>query len=598
MNNTRNFVIISHIDHGKSTLADRLLELTKTVEARKMREQVLDQMDIERERGITIKMQPVRMSYTLGAVTYHLNLIDTPGHVDFSYEVSRALTAVEGAILLVDATKGVQAQTLSVLAMAKAAGLVIIPAVNKIDLPSARVEGVKDEVAALLSCAPEGILEISGKTGQGVPELLSALIAQVPPPKGDPKASPRALVFDFEYSTHMGIVIYVRMFDGVIKRTDSLTLVAAKEIFTAHEVGVFAPERVVAESLSAGGIGYIVTGVKKAGIASVGDTITSPRDPRPPFPGYMSPKPVVWASVYPESQDDFSTLSQSLSRLKLSDPALTFEEEASPTLGRGFRCGLLGMLHLEIVMERLRREFNLELLVTTSTVIYELEDEKTGKREVVYSPAFFPEDTKGFKIFEPWVAIRIITPHEYLGPIMQLCFEHEAVVSATDGFGENRLSLSAEIPLRELMRNFFDELKSVSSGFASLAYEPLGLRKADVAKLQIFVAEEEVPTLSRIVSRRQIERDGEALVERLRDLLPREQFAFKIQAHALGRIIASRAVSALRKDVTGALYGGDITRKMKLLEKQKKGKKRMRRTGRVHIGSDVLMRVMRSGGRD
>ena len=594
-NNLRNFTIIAHIDHGKSTLADRLLEITNTIEKRKMREQVLDKMELERERGITIKMQPVRMNYTLNATPYTLNLIDTPGHIDFSYEVSRALRAVEGSILLVDATQGVEAQTLSVLGMAKELGLTIIPVVSKIDSPLAMVKEVKEEMGKMLSCPIESIIEVSGKTGEGVEVLLEEIIKIIPPPKTNntTENNLRALVFDFEYSNHKGIVVFIRIVDGTIKKGDDLFFVAAGERFQANEVGIFSPDQIPRESLSAGEIGYIVTGLKKSDIASVGDTITLFRNQQAPLSGYMNPRPVVWASVYTESQDDFPILKSSLGKLKLSDPSLSFEEETSGSLGRGFRCGFLGMLHLEIITERLKREFGLSLITATPSINYEVIG-NDGSKKIIYSPALFPDHGSYQKVFEPWISIKIITPGEYLGNVMQILYEHEAKIGDSETWGDKRTAVNANMPLRELMRNFFDELKSASSGFASLSYEITGSKEADVVRLDILIAEEVVPAFSRVISKGRVEEDGRSAVERLHAVLPKQLFVVKIQAKSLGRIIASETLSAMRKDVTAKLYGGDITRKMKLLEKQKKGKKKMKDRGRVDIPHDVFLKMMRS----
>lgn len=591
----RNFSIIAHIDHGKSTLADRMLELTGTVEKRKMKEQVLDSMELERERGITIKMQPVRMPFVVGGESYELNLIDTPGHIDFSYEVSRSLKAVEGVVLLVDATQGVQAQTFTVLDMARTEGLVIIPVMNKIDLPVARPAEVREEIVNLLKCAPEDILAVSGKTGEGVAELLATLVARIPPPKSLHQAGTRALVFDFEYSTHKGVIVYARVLDGEIKKGDQLIFAALQEKFTVLETGIFSPEKQVSSSLSAGEIGYIVTGIKKASEAKVGDTIVTPNLLLPAVPGYMTPRPVVWASIYPAGQDDFPALKQALERLQLSDSSLSFEEETSGSLGRGFRCGFLGMLHLEIITERLRREFNLDLVVATPTISYEVENLTTGVKEMVYSPQLFPEDTKNYRIREPWVEVKIISPASYLSPIIQLLHEHEAEILNTETFGDQRTSLDLLMPLRELMRNFFDEIKSATSGFASLSYTLVDLRPADVVKMDVLIGEELIPAFSRIVSRRRVEREAQDTAERLKNLIPRQLIVIKIQVQALGRILAARSISAMRKDVTDYLYGGDITRKMKLREKQKKGKKKMQRMGKVNIPPEVFLKMMKTG---
>lgn len=596
LKNIRNFSIIAHIDHGKSTLADRMLEITHTVEARKMRDQVLDSMELERERGITIKMQPVRMEYSSKGENFVLNLIDTPGHVDFSYEVSRALKAVEGSILLVDSTQGVQAQTLTTLAMARSGGLRIIPVLSKIDSPLARIEEVKEEVVNLLDCDPDEILQVSGRTGEGVENLLQEIIKRVPEPKqefpGDENL--RALVFDFKYSNHKGVIVFIRLLDGKVKKGDSLNFAVSGEKFTALEVGTFSPEETPREFLAAGDTGYIVTGIKKPGIASVGDTITKSSNPLTALPGYMQPMPVVWASVFPEDADDFAVLKLALGKLKLSDSSFSYEEESSGSLGRGFRCGFLGMLHLEIITERLKREFNLNLVITTPSIIYEV-IHNNGKREKIYSPYFFPDDGEIKMIYEPWVAVKIISPVQYLGNIMQILFDHEAEVGETENFGDNRSSISVKMPLRELMRNFFDELKSTSSGYGSISYEIAEMREANVTRLDILVADEVVPAFSKVISKKRAEEEAEVSVLKLEGLLPRQMFTLKIQGKALGRIISSRTLSGMKKDVTAHMYGGDITRKMKLREKQKKGKKRMKEHGQVNIPQDVFLKMMRSG---
>jgi GTP-binding protein LepA len=597
MDHIRNFSIIAHIDHGKSTLADRMLEITGTIEKRKMMAQVLDSMELERERGITIKMQPVRMKYKLGAKDYIMNLIDTPGHIDFSYEVSRALLAVEGSILLVDATQGVQAQTLTTLGMAREAGLVIIPVLSKIDSPLARVDEIKEEIVELLGTKPEDILLVSGKTGEGVAELLEAVVERVPPPKKDPNISNtfRSLVFDFKYSNHRGVIVFVRALSGSAKKTDNLIFKIADKKFQALEVGVFMPEETQTDSLSEGEIGYIVTGIKEPGVVSVGDTVSIATDTLPALPGYQKARPVVWASIYPESQDDFTLLRQALLKLKLSDSAFSFEEESSGVLGRGYRCGFLGMLHLEIITERLRREFDVPLIITLPSITY-IVKYKTGATETIYTPSFFPEDHLIESVREPWVKATIITPPDYLGALLKLLHDHEAEVGETDSFGDLRTSITFNMPLRELMRGFFDKLKSVTSGFASISYDIEGEREADVTRLDILVADESVPAFAKVISRRQVEIEAETSVEKLANALPRQMFTLKIQAVALGRIISSRTLSGMKKDVTQHMYGGDITRKMKLREKQKKGKKKMaeRGKGSVTIPQDVFLKMMRS----
>lgn len=593
----RNFSIIAHIDHGKSTLADRLLEITGTIEKRKMQEQVLDSMELERERGITIKMQPVRMKYKLDGVDYIMNLIDTPGHIDFSYEVSRALKAVEGSILLVDATQGVQAQTLTTLNMARESGLVIIPVVSKIDSPLARTDEVKLEIAQLLNVSLDTILGVSGKTGEGVPELLEELVRRVPAPKSESLDKDfRSLVFDFQYSNHRGVTVYTRVMDGSIKKGDTVIFRVANETFIANEVGIFSPDETPRDSLSAGEIGYIVTGVKEPGIASVGDTITMVRSALAPLPGYMKPSPVVWASIYPESQDDLTLLRQALGRLSLSDSAFTYEEESSGTLGRGFRCGFLGMLHLEIITERLRREFNLNLVVTTPSITYTVTF-KNGKKTIIYSPPLFPEEGDIAKIEEPWVELKIITPNDYIGPLTQIIFEHEGTADHMETWGAGRTSITVNMPLRELMRNFFDGVKSVSSGYASISYVPTIIKVADVQRLDILIGEEVVPAFTRIVARNKAYDEAEAAVEKLEKILPKQLFVTKIQGKAGGRILSSRTLAALKKTVTAHLSGGDISRKKKLWNIQKEGKKRMleRGQGDINIPQDVFVKMMRMG---
>ena len=596
-----------------------------------MRDQVLDSMELERERGITIKMQPVRMHYKHGDEEYLLHLIDTPGHIDFSYEVSRALTAVEGAVLLVDATQGVQAQTLTTLRSARELGLVIVPAVSKIDSPLANVEDTILQVATLLEISPSEVLMCSGRTGEGVEELLKAVITRVPPPRdtarggesvasmnlvpqsssGSPElahasvqgsrlsashvsSSPRALIFDFQYSDHQGVIVYVRMFEGSAKKGDTLEFAANGRKFNALEVGSFAPTPTpLAEGLTAGSIGYIVTGIKEPGLARVGDTVRANLSNTPALPGYAEPRPVVWASVYPESQDDFVLLRQALSRLRLSDSSLSFEEEASGSLGRGYRCGFLGMLHLEIVTERLHREFSLTLVVTTPTITYEIETAQ-GVRKAIYSPIQFPDFGQITKIWEPFVSAEIVLPVAYVGALMPVLYEHEAMVETTENFSEGRVLVRAVMPLRELMRNFFDKLKSLSQGYGSISYKLQELRVADVARLDLLVAEELVPAFSRIVARHRAQEEAEAAVEKLYGILPRQMFATKIQGMALGRIMSSRTLSAMSKDVTQHMYGGDITRKMKLREKQKKGKAKMKDRGRVNIPGDVFLKMVKS----
>ena len=589
----RNFSIIAHIDHGKSTLSDRMLEVTGTVEARKMQEQVLDSMDLERERGITIKMQPARMLYSKDGVEYELNLIDTPGHIDFSYEVSRALKAVEGVLLLVDSTQGVQAQTLSVLQMAKDLNLTIVPVLTKVDVPHANVEEVTEEVMQLIGCEREEILCASGKTGEGVPEVLNAICERIPAPEASKVDSYRGLIFDFQYSNHRGIIVYQRVFDGMVKKGDQLKFAMSGKTFQALEVGVLSPEELPTGELSEGEIGYIVTGIKEPGVANVGDTLVHAKDGAEPLSGYQEVPPVVWASVFPESQDDFTILKQALDRLQLSDSSLSYEEESSGVLGRGFRCGFLGMLHLEIVTERLRREFNVELVITAPSISYEI-TYPDGKVLEVYAASRFPDHGERVTIREPWILGQIILPPDYMGNVMKLLFDHEASVIDTEVFGDGRTLLAVEMPLRELMRGFFDKLKNASSGYASLSYEIAELRPAAVTRMDILVAEEVIPAFSRVVGVARAEEEAKAVTEKLYRTLPQQQFATKIQARVNGHLTATKKLSATRKDVTAKLYGGDITRKKKLLEKQKKGKAKAlaHGTGNVHIPSEVFMKMV------
>jgi len=589
----RNFCIVAHIDHGKSTLADRMLELTGTIEKRKMREQVLDAMELERERGITIKMTPVRMDHTLHSTPYILNLIDTPGHIDFSYEVSRSLKAVEGVVLLVDATQGIQAQTITTLEMAQSMGLVIIPVVSKIDSPLAETEKVKAEIAETLECPKDSVLGVSGKTGEGVQELFREIIIRIPAPKAyKEKEAPQALVFDFEYSPHQGIIVYVRLFQGVLKKGDQLLFAVTGEKFASLEVGIFTPGPLSKETLEAGEIGYIVTGIKEPSKALVGDTVTRAKEGTTPLSGYERPQPVVWASLYPESQDDFVVLRKALARLKLTDASLVYEEEVSASLGRGFRAGFLGMLHLEIIVERLKREFDVPLILTTPSIIYEVEY-KNDTKEKIYSPSLFPDKGTYERVYEPIILMKVITPTAYVSELLQVLHKHEATVQGSQSFGTTRVLYSAEMPLRELMRGFFEELKRISSGYASFSYEHMGLREANVVRLDILVAEEVVPALSQVVAEGKVYEEARRVVERLYTVLPKELFAVKIQGRAHGRILSSKTLSALRKDVTGYLYGGDITRKRKLWEKQKRGKKKLKERGRVTISQDVFLKILK-----
>ncbi len=590
----RNFSIIAHIDHGKSTLSDRLLERTGTISARDMKDQVLDSMDLERERGITIKMQPVRMLYKYNNEDYILNLIDTPGHIDFSYEVSRALEAVEGCLLLVDSTQGVQAQTLTTLEMAQNLGRVIIPVMTKIDSPLSRPDEVRTELAELLGIDGSTIMSVSGKTGEGVDELLKIIIEKVPEPKElNSSDAPQALVFDFKYSEHKGIVVFVRVTKGQFSKNMSLKLIGVNEAFNPIEVGILAPRELKQDVIYAGQIGYIVTGIKKPGVASVGDTITDIKKPAEQLPGYTETKPVVWASIYPESQDDFGSLKTALERLHLEDAAFKFEEETSLVLGRGYRTGFLGMLHMEIITERLKREFDIDLIITLPSIAYNIIRKGSDEEEVVYTPIEFPEEDAA-KVLEPWVMVRIILPIEYLSPLMPLLYDHEAEIMDTINFGSGRNEIAMVMPLRELMRGFFDKLKSASSGYASIAYEFAEYREADVVRMDILINNEIVPAFCRIIARRRIDEEARKSVETLKEHMPRQQINIKMQARALGRIIAAESINAFRKDVTQHMYGGDITRRMKLWEKQKKGKKKMQEAGHVNIPHEVFLKMIRN----
>lgn len=596
----RNFCIIAHIDHGKSTLADRLIELTHTVEDRKMKEQLLDQMDLERERGITIKLQPVKMKYVFDGEEYELNLIDTPGHVDFHYEVSRSLAAVEGAILLVDATKGVQAQTLANLYLAIEQGLEIIPVVNKIDLPNADVPKTKKEIVHILGCEESDILEASGKTGLGVREVLERVIERVPKPKGDTDAPLRALIFDSVYDTYKGVVAYVRVVDGQVARDTSLRMIGTGQESLAVEVGVFTPKFLAAPELSAGDIGYIATGLKDVSHCRVGDTITlRPRDRETntvmPLPGYKEIKPVVYASLYPVDGDEYGMMRDALEKLKLNDAAFAFEPESNQALGRGFRCGFLGLLHMEIIQERLRREFDMDPTITTPSVVYELELRGKTERVALYSPVDMPDLAGIERIYEPYVDLSVVAPGEFLGNVMNLATSVRAEYQNTEYLDEERVLLSFEAPLMEVIVNFHDELKSVTQGYASMNYEPIGYRPSDVVKLDILVAGERVDAFSRMIPKGRSYDEGKRTVEKLKDVLPRQQFAVAIQAAIGGTVIARETIAAFRKDVTGKLYGGDFSRKKKLLEKQKRGKKKMEALGhgKVSIPSDAFLAILK-----
>lgn len=591
MNNVRNFCIIAHIDHGKSTLADRLLEFTHTVEKRKMKDQILDQMDLERERGITIKLQPVRINYK----EYILNLIDTPGHVDFNYEVSRSLAAVEGAVLLVDATKGVQAQTLSNLYLAIEQGLEIIPVVNKIDLPNADVPKTKKEIIHILGCKEDEILLASGKTGEGVEKILEAIIGKVPTPEGKIEKPLKALIFDSKYDSYKGVLAYVRVIDGEVKRDDEIFMTANKNESTVIEVGHFKPQLSTFGSLKAGDIGYIATGFKSVSHCRVGDTITLLKTKKEvaSLPGYKEVKPMVYASFYPIEGDDYNFMRDALDKLKLNDAAFVFEPESNRALGRGFRCGFLGLLHLEIIHERLKREFNIFPTITTPSVVYEIKIANKNEIIKVYSPSDMPDPSVIEEISEPFVKLDVITPSQYLGQVMELMGGIRSVYKNTEYLDEERVLLSFEAPLTDVIINFHDNLKSASSGFASMSYELIGYRPYDLIRLDIMVAGEKVEAFSRIVPKEKAFYEGKATVEKLKESIPRQNFSVALQAAVGAKIIARETIKAFRKDVIAKLYGGDVSRKKKLLEKQKKGKKKMRNIGKVNIPSEAFLAVLK-----
>ncbi len=596
MNTIRNISIIAHVDHGKSTLADRILEYTGTIDKRQMKEQVLDRMELERERGITIKMQPVSVTHTKDGTAYTLNIIDTPGHIDFSYEVSRSLRAVEGVILLVDATQGVQAQTVAVLDMARDLDLTVIPVLSKIDMDHARVGDISREVTDLLGCAKEDIHLVSGKTGEGVHDLLNAVVDGIRPPQPEEGTEARALVFDFSYTTHTGINAYARIFSGSFKEGDRLVMREVRAPFILKSIGIFKPDITPTGELHGGMIGYFTTGIKEPGIAVVGDTIAHVHAAVASFPGYREMKPVVWASLYPQSADNHTALLHTLKQMRLSDAAFTYEEEQSTALGKGFRCGFLGMLHLEIITERIRREAHVDLIITSPSTDYIITDRK-GEVRTVTTAAKFPDRNDIQSVTEPWVVVSIIMPGEYVSAVSRLFSEYEGYINSVRDFNNNRCVMEGEMPLRELMRRFFDRLKSISSGYASLSYRRIENRPSDVARLDILLAEELFPAFSSIVSRTHAEREAREFVGILHETVPRTLFTVKIQAKIDGKIIASKTLPALRKDVTAKLYGGDITRKMKLREKQKKGKQKMGAVGKVTVPHDTFLKVIqkRSG---
>jgi GTP-binding protein LepA len=592
----RNFCIIAHIDHGKSTLADRLLHLTGTVSDRDTTEQILDSMDLEREKGVTIKASAVRMSYTAkNGEKYELNLIDTPGHVDFGYEVSRALEACEGALLVVDASQGIEAQTLANLYSALEADLEIIPIINKIDLPSARPDEVAQDISSLLGTPPGEVIRISAKEGTNIDSVLEVIVKEVPPPKGDENAPLRSLIFDSHYDSYKGVVAYVRLMDGRINHTDSLHLMATGFDVKPVEIGIFAPDLRPVLSLEAGEVGYIATGLKTVHECRVGDTITNTANPaKEPLPGYRKVKPMVFAGIYPVEGEDYANLKDALEKLQLNDASLVYEPETSQALNFGFRCGFLGMFHMEIIQERLEREYNLDIIVTSPSVEYEVVLH-TGETILIDSPADLPDEMLIEQIREPWMNIEIFSPTEYYGVVMELTKKNRGIFTSQDYPAPNRVQLNFQIPLSELIVDFFDLLKSRTKGYASLDYQFAEYRPDDLVKLEILVNEEPVDALATIVHRNDAYHKGQAVITKLKELIPRQLFLVPIQAYAAGRVISRANIKPMRKDVLAKCYGGDISRKKKLLEKQKRGKKRMKMVGNVEIPQEAFLAVLRIG---
>jgi GTP-binding protein LepA len=599
MDHIRNFSIIAHIDHGKSTLADRILELTGAVDARKHMPQLLDSMDLERERGITIKAQAVRVEYAAGdGETYHLHLIDTPGHVDFSYEVSRSLAACEGALLVVDAAQGVEAQTVANTYAAVEAGLELIPVLNKVDLPSAEPGRVATEIVDLIGGEPGDILRISAKTGEGIEDVLEAIVARIPAPAGDAEAPPRALIFDSEFDQYRGVVAYVRMVDGAFRSGEQIAAMQAGTEAEIDEAGFFTPTMRPAPRMEAGEVGYIITGIKDVAKLRVGDTLTAKARPAAgPLPGYREVRPMVFCGLFPIDTDRYEDLRDALERLALNDAALSYEPETSQALGFGFRCGFLGLLHMDIVRERLEREYDLELLATTPNVSYDVEL-IGGDRVEVHSPVEMPDPGQIVAIEEPYIRASIIAPAGYVGAVMELCQGRRGEHVDMHYLSPERVQIRYDLPLAEIVLDFYDQLKSRTAGYASLDYEPIEKRTSDLVKLDVLLAGERVDALSIIVHRDEAFRAGKALVERLQKTIPRQLFDVPVQAAIGSRVLARETVKALRKDVTAKLYGGDVTRKRKLLEKQKKGKKRMKQVGSVEVPQEAFLSVLELGSGD
>lgn len=593
MKNIRNFCIIAHIDHGKSTLADRLLEYTGTVAPKDMEAQVLDDMDLERERGITIKSHAIQMDYELDGERYTLNLIDTPGHVDFSYEVSRSIAACEGALLIVDASQGIQAQTISNLYMAIDNDLEIIPVINKCDLDSANPDEVEDQIVDLLGCDPEDVIRASGKTGMGVPEILKAIIGRIPAPSGDPKAPLQALIFDSVFNSFRGIIAYFKIVNGTIRTDDFVKFVSTGKEYHADEIGVLKLDMVPKKELSAGNVGYIISGIKTSKEVRVGDTITHVQNPcKEAIDGFEEVKPMVFAGVYPIETEDFENLRASLEKLQLNDASLTFQPESSAALGFGFRCGFLGLLHMEIIQERLGREFDMDVITTVPNVSYKVYDKKGGITEV-HNPSGLPDATLIDHIEEPYIRATIITRADYIGPIMTLCLGKRGELVKQEYISGNRMELTFDMPLGEIVIDFYDKLKSISKGYASFDYHLHDFRESKLIKLDILLNGESVDALSTLTHVDNAVRFGRRMCEKLKELIPRQQFDIAIQAAIGAKIIARETVKAVRKDVTAKCYGGDISRKRKLLEKQKAGKKRMKQIGTVEVPQKAFLAVLK-----
>jgi len=591
----RNFCVIAHIDHGKSTLSDRLLEFTKTIAERDMQSQALDSMDIERERGITIKSHAIQMYYERPSdgQTYTFNLIDTPGHVDFSYEVSRSIAACEGALLLVDASQGVQAQTISNLYLAMEHDLEIIPILNKVDMESAMVEEMSDQIIDLIGCKKEDIVLASGKTGLGVPDIMEAIVDNIPPPEGDAKAPLQALIFDSVYNPFRGVIAYFRVLNGVLRKNDQIRFMNTKSDYVANEVGILQLKEIEQKELKAGNVGYVITGIKESALIKVGDTITTVENPAAEgIQGFEEVKPMVYAGIFPIDNDDFEDLRESLEKLQLNDASLTFEPESSAALGFGFRCGFLGMLHLEIIQERLSREYDQEVITTVPNVNY-FSYSTTGEKSHVRTPSDLIETTKLDYVEEPYISAQIITMPEYIGQIMTLCLDKRGTLQKQTYLTQSRVELTFELPLAEIVFDFYDRLKSISRGYASFDYHMLDFRRSDLVKLDIRLNGDPVDALTALVHRTKAEYIGRKMCKKLKELLPRQQFMIAIQASVGAKIIARETISALRKDVTAKCYGGDISRKRKLLEKQKKGKKKMRQIGNVEVPQKAFLDVLK-----